>query len=122
MEIYDKMAMELNRLLWGIMKGCQVHRQGWTLSIKTIIVPYDLKISDAHLLYIYMRGKSICFISIVYFPHFQTLLPFLALINCVTCRTPSLERLLLLGTYEITCAGFGKAIQNWISDTSWTTD
>jgi len=54
-DIYDKMAVELKELLWSVMEGYQVHRQGWTLSIKTIIIPFDLKISDAHLLYISER-------------------------------------------------------------------
>ncbi|OMP04620.1 hypothetical protein COLO4_09460 [Corchorus olitorius] len=65
---YDKMAAKLTKLLKLIMEGNDAygHSLGdWSHSIHTIIIPYDLELSDDHLLYIAERAPGLKHLSLL---------------------------------------------------------
>ncbi|KAK9681881.1 hypothetical protein RND81_10G034600 [Saponaria officinalis] len=61
-EKYNNMAVTLMRKLRRILEGeipYSSSLQGWRVSLTTIIVPYDLEISDRHLFYIAERTPCV---------------------------------------------------------------
>lgn len=85
-----KFTSSRDRVLMKLLKSIlddndtlgNIYLENWRLSIRTLLFPEDLKISDAHLIYASQRTKGI-------------------------------DRLVLLGSSEITGRGFAKAICNW---------
>lgn len=55
---YMQMSRNLSRLLWRMMTGNDAYGRSledWRLSVRALIIPYDLPISDMHLVYIAKR-------------------------------------------------------------------